>query len=82
LRKTTKQNPLMERLVVFLDDRSFHTYNDSNVRQYQISAISLAGMTSQIKNNSEPTCDFGAKCDKCETTDTITLETGELEKQI
>jgi hypothetical protein len=26
--------------------------------------------------------DFGAKCDKCETINTITLENGELNKQI
>jgi hypothetical protein len=46
-----------------------------------ISVISLAGMTSQMKNNSKPTSDFGAKCEKCETINTVTLEKGEVKME-
>jgi hypothetical protein len=34
-----------------------------------------------MKNNSKSTSDFGAKCEKCETINTITLKNGELKKQ-
>ena len=46
-----------------------------------ISVISLAGMTSQMKNNSKPTSGFGTKCEKCGTINTITLEKGELKNR-
>ena len=45
-----------------------------------ISVIS-AGMTSQMKNNSSPTSDFGAKCERCDKINTIMLEEGELKTQ-
>jgi hypothetical protein len=34
-----------------------------------------------MKNNSKSTSDFDAKCEKCETINTITLKNGELKKQ-
>ena len=46
-----------------------------------ISTISLAGMTSQMKNNGKSTFDFDAKCEKCDTINTIMLEEGELKTQ-
>ena len=39
-------------------------------------------MTTRWNENRWKTTDFGAKCERCETINTITLENGELRKQV